>query len=146
MFIGEYIHALDDKNRLSLPIKFRRELGKKVVLTPGLDGCLFIFSLKEWEQIAGRLSGREGSMLQSDNRGFNRRMFGGAVEAQVDSIGRILVPEFLKKIAELLDKVAIIGVQNRLEVWSDRNWKNYRETVEKKADALAEKLGQIGVL
>lgn len=146
MLIGEYIHALDDKNRLSLPAKFRSELGKKVVITPGLDGCLFVFAIKEWQGIAGRLTGGESSMLQSDNRGFNRRMFGGAVEAEVDSIGRVLIPEFLKKLAGMTEKVAVVGIQNRLELWNEKAWREYREVIEKKADTLAEKLGQIGVL
>jgi MraZ protein len=146
MLIGEYIHALDEKNRLSLPAKFRQLLGKKVVITPGLDGCLFIFSEKEWSNIADRLSSSEGSMLQSDNRGFNRRMFRGAVEAVIDSIGRILVPDFLKSMANLSEKVAVVGVKNRLELWNDKTWSEYRDVVEKKADTLAEKLGQIGVL
>jgi MraZ protein len=146
MLIGEYIHALDDKNRLSLPAKFRNELGKKVVITPGLDGCLFVFAVKEWQGIASRLTSGESSMLQSDNRGFNRRMFGGAVEAEVDSIGRVLVPDFLKKMAGLSEKVAVVGIQNRLELWNEKAWREYREVIEKKADTLAEKLGQIGVL
>ena len=117
MLIGEYIHALDDKNRLSLPAKFRQELGKRVVVTPGLDNCLFVFAVKEWQGIAERLSGSESSMLQSDTRGFNRRMFGKAVEAEVDSIGRILIPDFLKNMAGLSGKVAVIGIKNRLELW-----------------------------
>ena len=146
MLIGEYTHAIDDKNRLSLPVKFRKELGKKIVITPGLDGCLFAFPIKEWEKIANNLTSTDGSMLQSDNRGFNRRMFGGAIEAQIDTIGRILIPDFLKKIAGISGKVSIIGVQNRLEIWSENNWKNYRDIIEKKADTLAEKLEQIGVL
>ena len=146
MLIGEHIHALDDKNRLSLPAKFRAELGKKVVITPGLDGCLFVFAVKEWQGIASRLTGGESSMLQSDNRGFNRRMFGGAVDAEIDSIGRVLIPDFLKKLAGLSDKVAVVGIQNRLELWNEKSWKEYREVIEKKADTLAEKLGNIGVL
>lgn len=146
MLIGEHIHALDDKNRLSLPAKFRGELGKKVVITPGLDGCLFVFAVKEWQGIAGRLTGGESSMLQSDNRGFNRRMFGGAVEAGVDSIGRVLIPDFLKKIAGLTEKVAVVGIQNRLELWDEKVWREYRDVIEKKADTLAEKLGNIGIL
>lgn len=146
MLIGEYIHALDDKNRLSLPVKFRSELGKKVVITPGLDGCLFVFAAKEWQGIASRLTSGETSMLQSDNRGFNRRMFGGAVEAEVDSIGRVLIPDFLKKLAGMSEKVAVVGIQNRLELWNEKAWREYREVIEKKADTLAEKLGQIGVL
>ncbi|OHA17836.1 MAG: division/cell wall cluster transcriptional repressor MraZ [Candidatus Taylorbacteria bacterium RIFCSPLOWO2_02_FULL_43_11] len=146
MLIGEYIHAIDEKNRLSLPAKFRHELGKKVVVTPGLDGCLFIFAEKEWVRIAEHLSGSEGSMLQSDNRGFNRRMFGGAVEAEIDSIGRILVPDFLKSMAKMTGKVAVVGVKNRLELWDEKIWHEYRGVVERKADQLAERLGQIGIL
>ncbi|MBI2474407.1 MAG: division/cell wall cluster transcriptional repressor MraZ [Candidatus Taylorbacteria bacterium] len=146
MLIGEYIHALDDKNRLSLPAKFRHELGKKLVITPGLDGCLFVFSEKEWAKLAERLSGTETSMLQSDNRGFNRRMFGRAAEAEVDSIGRILIPDFLKSVANLSGKVAVVGVKNRLELWNEKAWGEYRDVVERKADALAERLGEVGVL
>jgi MraZ protein len=146
MLIGEYIHALDDKNRLSMPAKFRQELGKKIVITPGLDGCLFVFGDKEWKKIAEKLSSGETSMLQSDNRGFNRRMFGQAIEVDIDSIGRILVPEFLISVANIKDKVAVVGVLNRLELWDEKTWKEYRGVVEKKADTLAERLGQIGVL
>jgi MraZ protein len=73
-------------------------------------------------------------------------MFGGAVEAVIDSIGRILVPDFLKSMANLSEKVAVVGVKNRLELWNDKTWSEYRDVVEKKADTLAEKLGQIGVL
>jgi len=85
-------------------------------------------------------------MLQSDNRSFNRFMFGGAVEAEVDSIGRVLVPDFLKERAKLGEKVAIIGVQNRVEIWNEKAWTEYKREVEKKADTLAEKLGQAGII
>ena len=91
MLIGEYTHTVDDKNRLSLPAKFRAEMGKKIVLTRGLDRCVAIFTKKEWEKIAAKLS--ESSMLQADSRSFNRFMFGGAVETEVDSIGRVLIPD-----------------------------------------------------
>ncbi len=144
MLIGEYTHAIDEKNRLSLPVKFRQEMGKKVVVTPGLDNCLFVFTLKEWEKISAKLS--ESSMLQADNRSFNRFMFGGAVEAEVDSIGRILVPDFLTERANLKNKLVIIGVQNRVEIWNEKSWVEYKKVVEKQADALAEKLGQVGML
>ncbi len=144
MLIGEYIHTLDDKNRVSLPVKFRKELGKSMVITPGLDNCLFVFTMKEWEKIAARLS--ESSLLQSDNRSFNRFMFGGAVQVEVDSIGRILLPDFLKDRANLKSKVVWIGVQNRLEIWNEKAWSEYKQVVEKQADTLAERLGGIGVL
>ena len=144
MLIGEYTHTIDDKNRLSLPVKFRQEMGKKVVVTPGLDNCLFLFTMTEWKKISEKLSG--SSMLQADNRSFNRFMFGGAVEAEVDSIGRILVPDFLRERASLKGKVVVIGVQSRVEIWNEKSWIDYKKVVEKQADTLAEKLGQVGVL
>lgn len=144
MLIGEYTHTIDDKNRLSLPAKFRSEMGKKVVLTRGLDKCVAIFTEKEWQKIAEKLS--ESSMLQADSRSFNRFMFGGAVETEVDSIGRILVPDFLKEWGKLGAKVAVIGVQSRVEIWNEKAWEANKETVEKQADTLAERLGSIGVL
>ncbi len=144
MLIGEFTHTFDDKKRLSLPAKFRAELGKKIIITPGLDNCLFAFTLKEWKAIADKLN--QSSMLQSDARSFNRYMFGGAVEADVDSIGRILIPDFLKDRANLKGKAVVIGVQNRVEIWNEKAWLDYKSVVEKQADALAERLGQIGVL
>ena len=144
MLIGEYTHSIDEKNRVSLPAKVRAELGKTVVITPGLDSCLFVFSMKEWKKIADKLS--ESSVLQADNRSFNRFMFGGAVEASVDSIGRVLVPEFLRERVGLSQSVAIIGVQSRAEIWDETRWNEYKKVVEKQADGLAEKLGGIGIL
>lgn len=144
MLIGEYTHTLDGKNRLSLPAKFRSEMGKKVVVARGLDKCVAIFTGAEWKRIAEKLS--ESSMLQSDNRSFNRFMFSGAVEAEVDSLGRVLVPDFLREWARLAGKVTVIGVQSRVEVWNEEAWVAHKGQVEKQADALAEKLGQVGVL
>jgi len=144
MLIGEYTHTIDDKNRLSLPAKFRSEMGKKVVLTPGLDNCLFVFTTKQWSKIEEKLN--QSSLLQADNRSFNRFMFGGAVEADIDAIGRILVPDFLRERANLKSKVSLIGVSDRVEIWNDKAWSDYKKVVEKQADSLAEKLGQVGVL
>jgi len=92
MLIGEYKHTLDDKKRLSLPVKFRQELGKKIVVTRGLEGCLFVYSQKEWNLIAQQL-GNLG-MGQQSTRGFARFMLAGASEVDVDSSGRILIPDF----------------------------------------------------
>jgi len=144
MLIGEYIHTMDEKNRLSLPAKFRKEMGGTLVVTPGLDNCLFVFTHKEWEAIAGRLA--ENSMLQADNRSFNRFMFGGAQEVEVDSSGRILIPDFLKNRARLSSKIALVGVQNRIELWDEDTWNAYKKIVEGQADQLAEKLGNAGML
>jgi len=144
MLIGEYTHSLDDKNRLSLPMKFRKEMGKLVVIAPGLDACLSIFTEKEWSKISAKLS--ESSMLQTDNRSFSRFMFGQAVDTDVDSNGRILIPEHLRERSKLGSKVTVIGVQNRAEIWNEAVWNKYKKSVDSQADALAEKLGQVGVL
>ena len=90
MLIGEYNHSIDGKNRISLPVKFRQKMGKKVVVTPGLDHCLFVFTPKEWEKISVKLS--EASIGQSDSRSFSRFMFGGAVEERKGFSGRCSVP------------------------------------------------------
>lgn len=142
MLIGEYIHTIDEKNRMSLPIKFRRELGKKIIITPGLDQCLFIFTVKEWAKVSKRLSDTDSdlSFLKADKRSFNRFMFGRAAEVEVDSIGRILLPEFLKDRIGLKSSAAIIGVEDRVEVWNEKTWGEYKSKIEKEADQLAEKL------
>lgn len=144
MLIGEYIHTIDDKKRLSLPVKFRKEMGKKIIVTAGLDNCLFAFTLAQWKKISDKLS--EANMLKADNRSFNRYMFGSAIEADIDSIGRILVPDFLVERAGLKGKVAVIGVQDRIEIWNEESWKAYKSVVEKEADQLAEKLGGAGMI
>jgi MraZ protein len=143
MLIGEYIHTIDFKNRVSMPAKFRAELGKKIIITPGLDSCLFIFTNKEWAKVGKKLSDSSAdlSFLKADQRSFNRYMFGRAAEVEIDAIGRILIPDFLKNRIGLKDKVAIIGVEDRVEIWNDKVWSQNKEAVEKQASELAEKLG-----
>ena len=144
MLIGEYTHGLDPKKRLSLPSKWRKELGKSVVVTRGLDNCLFVYPLKEWQAITekiGRLP-----FGQADTRGFNRFFLSGAVEVDIDSVGRILVPDFLKDFAGLSTKVVLAGIHDRVEIWDQTRWQDYKQRIEKQADQLAEKLGEIGVL
>ena len=144
MLIGEYTHSIDDKKRLSLPAKFRKEIGKKIVVTKGLEACLFIFSNDEWKKVSARLS--ELSMGKASSRDFNRFLLAGAVEMEVDAIGRMLIPDFLKTFAGLNSRVVFAGVGNRIEVWDEDAWQAYKKTVEKEADRLAEKLGDIGMI
>jgi len=146
MLIGEYIHTIDKKNRISLPVKFRKEMGKKIIITPGLDSCLFIFTIKSWEKVSKRLSDSDSdlSFLKADQRSFNRYMFGRAAEVEIDSIGRMLIPDFLKDRIGLKDRAAIIGVEDRVEIWNDKVWAQNQEIVEKQAGKLAEKLGSGG--
>ena len=147
MLIGEYTHSQDDKKRISLPAKFKKEIGKKVVVTHGLDDCLFMFSIKEWMKISEKLGSL--SMGQAGSRGFNRIMLAGAVEVDVDSVGRILIPDFLREFAGISDKsgkVVFAGVHSRVEVWDESRWKTYKTNILKRADELAEKLGEVGVI
>ncbi len=143
MLIGEYRHTIDPKKRIAVPATFRRLVGRKVVITRGLDTCLFVYPLKQWEKMVEKLS--KLSMGQADTRGFNRFMLAGAVESAVDSMGRILIPDFLKEFAGLQVKVVLAGVSDRIEIWDEARWREHVAKIEKQADVLAEKLGEIGV-
>lgn len=143
MFIGEYTYSLDDKKRLAVPVKFRNLLGKKAVVTRGLDQCLFIFSPKEWKLWAEKIS--KFSLLQSDARGFARLMLGGAMEINIDSMGRILLPDYLKKYALLEKRAVMVGVFNRVEVWDEGLWEKYKGMTEKEGENIAERLKELGV-
>ena len=144
MLIGQHVHTLDPKKRLSLPAKFRSELGKKVVMTNGLDNCIFVYSLKEWNKIASKLG--EIGLGNANARSFNRFLLGGAEEVDIDAAGRMLVPDFLKEFAQLKEKVVITGVQNRVEIWDETRWNTYVKNIAKEADALADKLGEVGLI
>ncbi len=144
MLIGEYIHTLDPKKRLSLPSKWRKELGKQVVVTKGLDSCLFVYPLKEWQKLTEKMS--DLSLGTAETRSFNRFFLSGAVEAEIDKIGRILVPDFLKDFAQLDSKVVLAGVHSRIEIWDENKWNEYKKRIEGEADKLAENLGSLGVL
>ena len=144
MFIGEYKHTIDPKKRLAIPVKFRKELGSKAVLTRGLDGCLFIFPMNEWEQLAEKLG--KLPFGQQDSRGFVRLLLAGASEVEFDQLGRVLVPDFLKDYAALKKEVVIAGLFNKLEIWDEARWSSYKTNLEKNSDRIAEKLGELGVI
>ena len=143
MFIGEYQHSLDPKKRLALPSKFRKELGGKVVITRGLDKCLFVYPLKTWKELAEKLGTLP--MGESSTRSFVRLMLAGAIDSDVDSQGRILLPEYLKEYAGLDRSVIVAGLYNRLEVWAEDKWKSYRAKAEENTDEVAEQLGKLGI-
>lgn len=144
MLIGEFTHTLDTKRRVALPAKFRKELGKSIVITHGFDKCLFVYQAHQWKSVLGKLSAL--SMGKRESRGLNRFLLGGAVETDVDSLGRILIPDFLKSFAGLKTRVSVIGVNDRVEIWDERTWRTYKRSIDRRADALAEELGEIGVL
>jgi len=143
MFLGEYSHSVDQKKRLAIPAKFRAEAGTTVVVTRGLDNCLFVFPQREWQKLAEKL----GSLPlgQSDARGFSRLMLAGAMEVAVDRLGRVLVPDYLKEYAGLKKQVVVAGLFNRMEIWDVTRWNTYKAKSEKEAGNMAERLGELGV-
>lgn len=144
MFIGEYEHTLDEKNRVSIPKHYRTGLGKKMVMTRGLDNCLFVYSRPVWEKVAARL--QELSFAQADTRGFNRFILSGAAEVEIDTAGRVLIPEHQRQFAGLTKEVVFAGVSDRVEIWNATVWKDYKAGIEKKAEEMAQRLGEIGAL
>ena len=143
MLIGEYKHNLDPKKRLAITSKFRKELGNGAILTKGLDGCLFIFPSKNWAPFAEMLGGL--SIGKQDTRSFARFFLSGAVQVEFDSLGRILIPDNLKKYAGLNKSIVVAGLFNRLEIWDEIKWNNYKSNLEKNSDKIAEKLGELGI-
>ena len=143
MLIGEYKHILDTKKRLAIPVKFRRFFSQGAVITRGVDNCLVLYSLKEWEDIAKKLGKLPASQVEA--RGFARVVLAGATSVKFDRLGRILVPDYLKKYALLKKNAVIIGLYNRLEVWSEERWETYKQRAEKNVDDLASKLGELGL-
>jgi len=143
MLIGEYRHTIDTKKRLALPAKFRKELGKTVVITRGLDNCLIVYPLKEWQVMSDKLG--KLPLSQTEARGFARVMLSGAMAVGLDGLGRILIPEYLKDYASLKKNVVICGLYNRLEIWDAQNWKVYEKRMEKGVEGLASKLKELGI-
>jgi MraZ protein len=144
MLIGEYTHTLDSKKRLSLPAKFRKEVGKVVVVTRGLDQCLFLFPRKTWQEIAAKLE--HLPFGEATARGMSRFLLAGATEVEVDNAGRILIPDFLKSFAKLGTNVVLAGVSDRVELWNEHSWAKYKRQIEKGADEMAQTLGNLRIL
>jgi MraZ protein len=143
MLIGEYLHTIDQKNRLSVPSKFRKTLGSTVIVTRGLDQCLFLYSVAQWEVLAEKLSSLPWG--KAEHRSFIRLMVAGATDIDIDSLGRILVPDYLKAHAGLDKDAMIVGLYNRVEIWRPDSWNEYREGATKDAERIAEKLGDVGM-
>jgi MraZ protein len=142
MLIGEYTHTIDAKKRLSIPAKFRKEIGRSAVLTRGLDHSLALYPTREWEVLAEKLAKLPRG--QGSTRGFVRLMLAGAEEMELDSLGRIIIPDHLKAYARIDTTVVVTGVYNRLEIWDNQMWEDYKKGLEADADEIAEKLGEIG--
>ena len=120
MFMGEYNHTIDAKGRLIIHSKFREALGNEFVLTKGLDGCLFVFPMKEWEAFEEKL--RSLPLIDKNARKFSRFFLAGASTCELDKQGRILVPGTLREFAQMDKEVVLTGMLNRIEVWSKEQW------------------------
>jgi len=136
--MGEYRHSLDGKGRLIVPAKFREGLGDSFVITRGLDHCLFVYPLTEWRSLEQRL--KQLPMTRSDARAFMRLFFSGAVDVEVDKQGRVLIPQNLREYARMEREAVIIGVSNRVEIWSEELWEKYSDQAGESYEELAEKL------
>lgn len=143
MFIGEYNHSIDPKRRVAMPSRFRTELGARVVVTRGLDLSLSVYPMKVWEELAAKL----GTMPigESGTRSFTRLMLAGAVDTELDSQGRVLIPDYLREYAGLKKNAVVVGLFNRLEIWDEVKWKSYKAGAEKNTSKIAEELGKLGV-
>jgi MraZ protein len=138
MFIGEYSHTIDDKGRLAIPAKFRALLKNGGVVTKGLDNCLFLYTKKEWQQIAERLANLPFN--KANDRALARHFLAGAMDLDFDTQGRLNLPEYLREFASLKKKVIVAGLYNRLEIWNDGAWKTYRAKMDKESNTIAEAL------
>ena len=141
MFMGEYNHTVDTKGRLIVPSKFRDQLGDEFVVTKGLDGCLFVYTLDEWHKIEEKF--RDITATSKDARKFARFFFSGAATCEVDKQGRILLPPVLREYADLTKDVVLAGVLSRVEIWSKDRWleNTYDED---EMDDIAEHMAELG--
>ena len=138
MFMGEFQHSLDDKGRMIVPVKFREELGATFVMTRGLDKCLFVYPMSEWEILESKL--KSLPMTRADARSFVRFFFSGASECELDKQGRVLIPAGLREYAGLTKDCVVLGVSNRVEIWAQDSWKAYSDEAAESFAEIAEKL------
>jgi MraZ protein len=139
LLLGEYDHSLDDKNRLAIPAKFRQAFADGIVVTRGLDGCLYAYTRADWQKLVdGRLA--ELDMLSEAGRLIMRHFFSGATEAELDKQGRVGVPAALIESAKLGKEVTVAGVYDHLEIWDRATWRDQLTKVEGSAEDVAERL------
>ncbi|HXF44350.1 MAG TPA: division/cell wall cluster transcriptional repressor MraZ [Candidatus Paceibacterota bacterium] len=143
MLLGEYKHTMDAKGRLAVPAKFRGDLSGGAIITRGLDRSLFVFVKSEWEKVVEKLIALP--LAQANSRAFVRLMLSGAVDVEVDSQGRVLVPDYLREYAGLKKQVVVTGLYNRIEIWDAKTWNGYKSKTEAASDDIAEKLGELGI-
>ncbi len=143
MFIGQYYHSLEEKGRLAIPAKFRRQLDKQSVITRGLDGCLFIFPGKEWKTFTQKLS--TAPITRRDVREFIRLMAKQASEIELDKQGRTRIPKYLQEFASLKKQVVLVGSLKRIEIWDQKLYHQHIQAIEKKSESISDRLTDLEI-
>jgi MraZ protein len=143
MFIGQFEHSIDAKGRVAIPSKFRRDFQGGVVITKGLDGCLFLFSKARWQKMADSIG--QLPTTKSSARLYARLLLASAVAEKFDNQGRVIIPGFLKKYADLKNKVVVTGLYDRVEIWDKKAWGKLEDRVDKDAGKIAEELSDLGI-
>ena len=141
MLIGEYEHSIDTKGRLIMPAKLKEDIGEKFIITKGLDGCLFVYSQKEWQAFEEKL--RAFPLTNKDARALMRFFLAGATECEIDKQGRFLISSNLREFANFIKDVVIVGMDSRIEIWSKEKWQQCDSDIS--ADEIAEKMEMLGI-
>jgi len=143
MFIGQFDHHLEEKGRLSIPKKFRSQLANGAVLSQGLDGCLFLYPMEEWVKLLEKV--RSLPLTQADARSFSRSLSYGATEVEIDRLGRILIPDYLRSFAGIKNACIVAGALERIEIWDQSKFEKYTAHINSQAEEIAEKLSPAGI-
>lgn len=138
MLLGEFQHNIDAKGRIIIPAKFRQDLGNKFVITRGMDGCLFGYPMSEWKKVEDKIDSL--SVNKRDVRAFTRFFFSAAVECEFDKQGRVNIPSILRNFAKIEKKCVVVGVSNRIEVWSEPAWHAFTSDAAAHFDEIAENI------
>lgn len=141
--MGEYLHNIDEKGRLTIPARFREELGERFMVTRGLDHCLFVYPMSEWKAVEAKLKALP--LTNTAARQFVRLLFSGAAECEPDKQGRVLLPPPLREYARIERDVVVIGVGTRAEVWSRSDWDRYSQEAGASFEEIAEKITDLGI-
>ena len=143
MFLGEYVHSIDDKSRLAIPARFRQALAQGLYVTKGVDRCLYVLTPDGWNRLAERIAALPS--MQSSVRQLQRHFFAGAIHVVPDKLGRIVIPQPLREYAGLEGDVVVAGVHNRIELWSRATWNDERARADEQTATLAEQMASLGV-
>jgi len=142
-FMGEFEHTVDEKGRIAIPAKFRSRFADGLVVTRGLESCLYVYTLADWSSLAEKIA--KLPLSQSNARSFQRIMFSGATDCYPDQQGRIVLPAYLRAYAGIENEVVVAGSGTRLEIWPKENWQEVKGKLEKESGSIAEQLAHLGI-